>query len=107
MQKVEIIFAEDGTIKFMDDGTTSKLFENAEVKRVSHVEPVNIVLRKAFHVLRTAFGEYGWMATFTRSWRCVWRVNLSPIGHGILYTTYTNRADAIAAEIEYVNAHYL
>lgn len=108
MQSVEITFTPDGEIRFLvSEGTTSLLTSEAVVRRASHVEPVSRPLRILFHGLRTAFGEYGWMSDLTRRWRCLWRVNMAPVGHGVLPDLYLNRQDAIQAEIDYLNREFI
>jgi hypothetical protein len=104
----EISIAPDGTLRFVVSKELEGLLtEDAEVKRASHVEPVNPYLRRVFHFLRSHFNEYGWVAAFTRLWPCEWRINLGPIGQGILYQTYRNRSEAIDAEVEWLNVHYI
>lgn len=105
---VTVTITPDGELRFlMSEGADVFLTEQAVVRRASHVEPVNAVLRRVFHRLRRTFGEYGWMASFTRLWPCLWRVNLAPIGGGILPQTWRNRQAAIDAEIEELNANFI
>ena len=68
-------------------------------QRASHVEPVNPLLRCAFHLLRQWLGDKGRMSEFTRSWNCEWRINMKPVGGPILPTTYYDRKQAINAEV--------
>jgi hypothetical protein len=84
---------------FLDDTST--------VRRASHVEPVNVLLRGAFYLLRFAFGEYGKVSAFTRVWCCKWRVNLSPVNGPVLPVFYSNRGYAITAEIEWLENNFL
>jgi hypothetical protein len=56
----------------------------ARTARASHVEPDNILLRVIFHLLRQWLGDKGHMSEFTRSWKCLWRVNMKPVGGPIL-----------------------
>lgn len=108
MQPVVIRIKPDGTMRFLvTEGAEAFLSENAIVRRASHVEPVNPALRSAFYGLRNFFGDKGRMTAFTRRWRCLWRVNLSPIGGPILPATYLNRQAAIDTEIEYLNANFI
>lgn len=109
MATTVVTIAPDGTIRFLVSESTAPLItdENAVVRRASHVEPVSVPLRYAFHGLRSMFGEKGWMAGFTRRWPCLWRINLAPTGGPILPSTYRDRAEAIAAEIEHLNAHFI
>ena len=71
--------------------------------RASHVEPCNCILRGIFHTLRYAAGDKGWLAGFTRVWPCEWRINLGPIGGGILPIRYRDRIKAIDAEVIVLN----
>lgn len=108
MRTLEVTISPEGKTTFLYDESLAELVpKTAVIKRASHVEPVSIPLRLAFHALRAAFGEYGWVATFTRSWRCLWRVNMAPVGHGVLPQLFHNRAAAIAAEIEYLNENFI
>lgn len=108
MRTLEVTIHDDGTVQFLYDASLAELVPmDAVIKRASHVEPVSIPLRLAFHGLRTLFGEYGWIATFTRSWRCLWRVNMAPVDHGVLPQLFDNRAAAITAEITYLNEHFI
>ena len=79
----------------------------ARKRRASHIEPGNLALRLAFHSIRRLFGESGRIAMFTRSWQCLWRANMKPSGGGILPKLFTKRADAIAAEIQWLNQNLL
>lgn len=108
MRTLEVTISPTGEVQFLYDTSLEELVpKDAAIKRASHVEPVSIPLRILFHGLRAAFGEYGWVASFTRHWPCLWRVNMAPVGHGLLPDYYTNRADAISAEIEYLNANFI
>jgi hypothetical protein len=77
------------------------------VKRASHVEPARLPLRVVFHGLRVLFGESGRMAEFTRHWGCTWRVNLEPVNGPILPDTFTDRAEAIASEVSWLEINFL
>jgi hypothetical protein len=46
----------------------------AQPLRASHVEPVNPILRCAFHLLRQWLGDKGRMSDFTRNWPCLVRI---------------------------------
>jgi hypothetical protein len=108
MRTLEVTISPDGVVQFLYDKSLAELIpKQAVIKRASHVEPVSIPLRIAFRALRALAGEYGWVSDFTRRWRCVWQVDMSPVGHGVLPTTFRNRADAIAAEIKYLNEFFL
>jgi len=83
------------------------IIEGAIVQRGSHVEPVNPILRCAFHLLRQWLGDKGRMSNFTRSWPCLWRVNMKPVGGPILPQTYVNRLAAIDAEVVALNKFFI
>ena len=97
-----------GEARFLVNGL-SRCFldETSVIKRASHVEPVSWILRLAFYLTRNAFGEYGRIAEFTRLWPCLWRVNLAPIGGPILPEFYSDRSQAIDAEIAYLETFFL
>jgi len=81
-----------------------------QLRRASWVEPCSLPLRLAFHLLR----RWEWLATYmtdgdphedfisawTRSWRCHWRVRI--IGGPVLAGTWRDRAEAIAAEVAWL-----
>jgi hypothetical protein len=108
MQSYTVSITDDGVMRFLVSPETEGMITDAStVRRASHVEPVSPGLRVLFHGLRMLFGEYGRMASFTRAWPCYWRVNLSPIGGPVLPGVWRDRADAIAAEVEHLNAHFI
>lgn len=102
-----VITIEDGVTKFLVNEDTKGLIGDGVVRRASHVEPVNNALRSAFHVLRGIFGEYGWVAAFTRKWPCYWQINLAPIGGPVLDFEWRNRQSAIDFEIGYLNEFFI
>lgn len=108
MQPVTVHIAEDGTIRFLvNEDSKPFLTEDAVVRRASHVEPVQVILRLLFHGLRFTFGEKGRMSNFTRLWPCEWRINLAPTNGPILPETYRDRQQAIEAEVRYLNENFL
>lgn len=74
-------------------------------RRVSHVEPVNVWLRAAFHVVRGLFGDEGAAGQWTRRWKCVWRVRML-VGSREVFGAFPNRDDAIAAELKWLAANW-
>jgi hypothetical protein len=72
-------------------------------RRASHVYPENVWLRILFFWIRTHVSDESVWAAFTRKWPCLWRVDMYPVGGGILPTRYTNRLTAIDAEVEALN----
>jgi hypothetical protein len=75
--------------------------------RASHVEPVNPILRLAFHLLRQWLGDKGRMSEFTRSWKCAWRINTQPVGGPILDGVWYDRTKAIEAEVKFLNRWFV
>lgn len=70
-------------------------------RRASWVEPESTVLRMAFHVIRR-LGDSGWLADWTRRWRCYWRVDLRPSGGPVVSGLWRSREEAIAAEVKWL-----
>jgi len=75
-------------------------------RRVSHVLPVNPVLRSVFRYLRDRFGETGRVAEFTRRWPCLWQADMSPVGGPVL-GPYRDRAEAIENEVVWLERNWL
>jgi hypothetical protein len=71
-------------------------------RRASHVEPDAAPLRWLFHALRHYFGEEGKVAAWTRSWLCLWRVNMQPSNGPILDERWIRREDALRAEVQWL-----
>jgi hypothetical protein len=108
MKTMIVTMDESGTLTFLvDEDTQALLNEGSVVQRASYVEPVSRTLRCVFHSLRSAFGDKGWAAAFTRRWPCLWRVNLSPVGKSILKGNYKNRQAAIDAEVLWLNENFI
>jgi hypothetical protein len=98
----------NGDVSFLvNDATAVFIDESSTICRASHVEPVNPLLRAVFYTLRAVFGEYGRIGACTRAWACLWRINLSPVNGPILPAEYSNRADAITAEIAWLEHNFL
>jgi hypothetical protein len=105
---------EQGAVTFIiGDGVCTYLqteaapvIEGAVTRRASHVEPDNFFLRILFHALRQWLGDKGRMSDFTRSWSCLWRVNMKPVGGPILCTRYYDRKQAINAEVVALNKFF-
>ncbi len=113
MAKVTVMIDPVGCCQYLQAPEAVHLFQSypKTIKRVSHVEPINILLRVAFRCLRICFGEYGKVAAWTRLWPCRWQVNFSPIG-GKLFRVDENgnpfqgRRQAIDFEVR-IAADYL
>lgn len=97
-----------GEYQFLvSDISTCLLDDSSTVKRASHVEPVNLLARKAFYLARMLFGDTGRVSNVTRSYPGLWRVNLAPVNRPILQETYVRRSKAIEAEIAYLEKNFL
>lgn len=127
---VTLTIEEDGDLTFLATDSADVFLEQGETitRRASHVEPVGLLLRIAFHLLR-GFGNKNQIAAWTRTWACDWRVNTKPVGgpvltywhkyHGTQWEAWygpeimehfkttewssPNRQDAIDFEIEFLN----
>lgn len=108
MDRFTVTIDDSGEARFLVSEISSFLLdESSTIRRASHVEPVNVILRCVFYTLRFLFGEYGKMGQFTRIWPCMWRVNLSPVNGPILPDVYRNRNQAINAEIVWLETNFL
>lgn len=107
MAEVSLVIRDDGTLVSLDteDSACFKSLGTVTSRRASHVEPDNRFFRLAFHILRRFYGDKGRMSEFTRSWPCLWRANLAPVGGPILPGRWSNRLEAIDAEVVWLNKH--
>jgi hypothetical protein len=94
-----IFIKKDGITEGLVSPVT-QLLQLGNIKRVSHIEPVNSVLRWLFHLIRCRVKDTSYLAAFTRYWPCQWRANI--IG-GPIIGPFKRRKDAIAAEILWIN----
>jgi hypothetical protein len=114
---VVITIEENGDSVFLATDSADVFLEAGETitRRASHVEPVNLFLRVAFHFLRL-FGNKNQIAAWTRGWPCLWRINTKPVGGPVLtwndidicpwsrvIATFRNRQAAIDAEVQFLN----
>lgn len=98
----------EGTVRFLVGSTEQPFYGDAStVKRASHVEPANVILRAIFYGVRAMVADTSRVAEFTRHWGCQWRINLSPINGPILSGTYRDRLSAIDREIDWLNENFL
>ncbi len=92
-----IVFIEkDGTTKGLVSPVT-RLLRLGNIRRVSHVEPTNAVLRWLFYRIR--YWDTPYLVAFTRCWPCPWRAN---IVNGPIIGPFRNRQDAIKAEVLWI-----
>jgi hypothetical protein len=75
--------------------------------RASFVVPENAYLRLAFQVIRKLVSDDSALAAWTRTWQCLWRVDMRPVGAGILVQRFSNRQTAIDAEVEALNNFFI
>lgn len=69
------------------------------LRRVSHVEPVNPVLRWLFYAIRKRCNDASVFASFTRVWPCRWQAQ---IFDGPMLGPFDTRKAAIAAEVQFI-----
>jgi len=102
------------TITFKTDGTAQHVGENsllagsvarATKRRASHVEPQNLILRVLFRIIRARADDESTLAKWTRTWPCLWRVKI--VDGPVLPKLYTDRAEAIADEIQWLERNRL
>lgn len=123
---IALTIEEDGDLTFLNTESSKAFLEvgTAKTRRASHVEPVNVVYRVLFHVLRF-FGDKNKMAEWTRHWPVLWRVNTKPVGGPILTWAHVypdagwvypsgqgtaiwcDRQSAINAEIKFLNEWFV
>lgn len=98
---------ETGNVRVLVNELSAPMLpSSAAIHRASHVEPDALVLRLVFRVLRM-FGDHSRAAAYTRTWSCMWRVNLSPVGGDILPERFRNRQFAIDAEVAWLEVNWL
>jgi hypothetical protein len=106
-----LVIDENGDCKIVLTVAAKTLFLSstmvAESRRASHVEPANPMLRLIFHAVRALVSDDSRIAQWTREWACWWRVNMKPIGGGIIPVHYSHRKSAIDAEVNAVNQFFI
>lgn len=103
MATITVFIEDDASITFLNSPLTRGFNLGPSVtRRYSGVEPDNAILRIIFHTLRL-FGETGAVSNWTRRWTCVWRANIK--NGPVLTGRWTNRQDAISAEIAHFNTY--
>ena len=105
--EVTFIVESTGDAVYLVTEAAANLNLGSSPLRATHVEPVNAVLRCAFHLLRQWLGDKGRMSDFTRRWPCKWRINLKPVDGPILPTVYYDRSQAINAEVIALNKFFI
>ncbi len=95
---MKIIIKPDATVVKIYDKEFDEQF-NLRHNRVSHVEPINTVLRGFFHLIRKRVSDDSKLAEWTRRWRCQWRAR---IFDGPTLGPFTDRQKAIDAEVQWL-----
>ena len=67
--------------------------------RASRVEPISVLLRFVFHIIRARVGDGSRLAGWTRTWKCVWRTR---VFNGPTLEPFDDRRAAIDAEVEWL-----
>lgn len=97
-----------GNTTFLVNAHTKDMVTNINlVKRASHVEPLMLWQAYIFRALRATFGDEGRVANWTRDWKCQWIVDCRPIGGPMHPQVFSNRAEAIEFEVEWLNKNFL
>lgn len=65
--------------------------DKLSVSRLSHVEPVNFLLKSLFHACRKYFGDYSAVSNWLCTWHCQWRVDFSLSLGPCYYRGYDNK----------------
>jgi len=134
---VTVTIDEEGDVIFLATTENDVFLElgNVVTQRASHVEPVNFFLRVIFHILRSFAKDKDAIAEWTRTWKCLWRVNTKPVGGPVLTwghvysaeqvkniarigysdalaglsntAVWSDRLEAIRAEVKFLNKFFL
>jgi hypothetical protein len=112
-----LVIDENGDCKMVLTAAAKMLnMTNSPSHRASHVEPVNPALRLIFHAVRAMVSDDSRIAAWTRTWGCTWRVNMLPVGGGLLrwndpfgneVAVFYTRPAAIDAEVRALNNFFI
>lgn len=83
---ITVTIDENGDQVFLKIDAADCFLECGETvtRRASHVEPMDPLQRLVFSLLRTLFADESAVAAWTRTWRCMWRINTKPVGGPVL-----------------------
>jgi|GEM_PF-5163810 hypothetical protein len=108
MQTYLFTIDENAVTRFLvNDMTRGFLTSDSLVKRASHIEPVCHTLRVIFYALRALFGDAGRVSEYTRTWHCLWRINLTPVHGPIIPIDFRSRSLAMEFEVSWLNENFL
>lgn len=68
--------------------------------RASSIEPCNSVLRCLFSFIRSRVSDESFLAAFTRSWSCMWRIRFFD---GTIIGPFRSRNEAVLVEVYILN----
>lgn len=92
----------DGTVEFLGDVCPVDLpLANRRRRRVSTIQPVSVLKRAAFRILRRVAGDTGRIAAWTRTWTGPWRATILATGQS---EVFLDRQAAINWEYEVINS---
>jgi hypothetical protein len=100
---------EEGNLIYLKTDASDALLELGTVvtRRASHITPRAFLPRIAFKIVRGVFGNEGRIAEWSRGWHGPWRVDMRPVGAGVVDGDWQTRQDAINFEIAYLNDWFL
>lgn len=108
-----VIIESDGTVRFiLTDDLAGLLTEGqSSVARASNVMPAGLVKRLAFRVIRKMVSDESRLAGWTRTWGGRWIADMKlsggPVLRGANGKGFALRADALAAEVDWINREVL
>lgn len=93
----------DGRVRHLDKGGLS-IPGNVTRRRASHIVPVDIWARAAFNLIRALVSDESRVAEWTRSWPCVWQVDLR-LSSGPVVSGFHSREAAVTFEESWLLAN--
>lgn len=108
-----IIVVDDDNLICIQTGDTGDLesLGNTQVARASNVMPAAWPKRIAFRAIRKLVSDESRIAGWTRTWRGRWIADMGlsggPVLRGADGKGFALRADALAAEVEWINKEVL
>ena len=103
METIEVFISADGQGRCFYNKQMAMALPHATRSRLSHVEPVNRVLRWLFYFVRNRVNSDGLVAAWTRRWPCHWQVRI--LG-GPQFGPFSDRHHAIHVERSWICEHF-